>query len=113
MKPIKSLLFTILSIFIIISCSQFGDSLRLPGENPKDIVFYQLDNDYLAPESKEFIESNYPSNQVNISYVLVGKKLMDLKRILIMKKFIIWMKTVLLDWIENIHFLRIDIKKEE
>ena len=74
MKSIKSLLFTILSIFIIISCSQFGDSLRLPGENPKDIIFYELDNDYLAPESKEFIESNYPSNQVNLSYVLVGKK---------------------------------------
>ena len=73
MKYIKSLLFIILSIIVIISCSQFGDSLRLPGENPKDIVFYELDNDYLAPESKEFIELNYPSNQVNLSYVLVGK----------------------------------------
>ena len=62
-----------LLILISFSCSQFGDSFRLPGENPKDIVLYELDNDYLAPESKEFIENEYPNNNVSLSYVLVGK----------------------------------------
>ena len=57
MKFSYPLLIVTLIIFIPVSCSQFGDSFRLPGENPKDIVLYELDNDYLAPESKEFIES--------------------------------------------------------
>ena len=73
MKFSYPLLIITLIIFIPVSCSQFGDSFRLPGENPKDIVLYELDNDYLAPESKEFIESEYPSNNVSLSYVLVGK----------------------------------------
>ena len=73
MKFSYSLPITTLLLLISYSCSQFGDSFRLPGENPKDIVLYELDNDYLAPESKEFIETEYPSNNVSLSYVLVGK----------------------------------------
>ena len=67
MKFSYSLPITTLFLLISYSCSQFGDSFRLPGENPKDIVLYELDNDYLAPESK------YPSNNISLSYVLVGK----------------------------------------
>ena len=73
MKFSYSLLTFGLLTLISFSCSQFGDSFRLPGENPKDIVLYELDNDYLAPESKEFIENEYPNNNVSLSYVLVGK----------------------------------------
>ena len=73
MKFSYSLLTFGLLTLISFSCSQFGDSFRLPGENPKDIVLYELDNDYLAPESKEFIENEYPNNYVSLSYVLVGK----------------------------------------
>ena len=73
MKFSYSLLTFSLLTLISFSCSQFGDSFRLPGENPKDIVLYELDNDYLAPESKEFIENEYPNNNVSLSYVLVGK----------------------------------------
>ena len=36
--------------------------------------FINLFDDYLAPESKEFIETNFSSNNVNTSYVLIGKK---------------------------------------
>jgi len=67
----------ILSLFvlslIIISCSQFGESLRLPGEKNKDIIYFELDNDYLAPESREYVEANFNSNEVVKSYVLIGK----------------------------------------
>ena len=64
----------ILTVFILsISCSQLDDSFRLPGENSDDIVYYELNNDYLAPESREFIESNFPSVNVNSSYILIGK----------------------------------------
>ena len=62
----------ILTLFIL-SCSQLGDSLRLPGEDPKDIIYYELNNDYLAPESRDFIEQNFPSLNVNTSYILIGK----------------------------------------
>ena len=54
MKSIKFFLAILISFFIN-SCSQFGDSLFLPGEDPEDIVLYELDNEYLAPESKEYI----------------------------------------------------------
>ena len=64
----------ILTVFILsISCSQLDDSFRLPGEDSDDIVYYELNNDYLAPESREFIESNFPSVNVNSSYILIGK----------------------------------------
>jgi len=59
--------------FITFSCEQIGDSLRLPGEDPRDIIYYELNNDYLAPESKEYIESNFPSENVNSSFILIGK----------------------------------------
>ena len=46
MKSIKFFLAILISFFIN-SCSQFGDSLFLPGEDPEDIVLYELDNEYL------------------------------------------------------------------
>ena len=64
----------ILFSFLVYSCNQFGDSLFLPGEDPDDIVLFELDNDYLAPESKEYIISNHSSKELNSSYLLVGKK---------------------------------------
>ena len=70
---IQNILISFLSIIIILSCEQVGDSLRLPGEDPSDIIYYELNNDYLAPESKEFIESNFPSENVNSSFILIGK----------------------------------------
>ena len=73
MKSIKFFL-AILTSFFINSCSQFGDSLFLPGEDPEDIVLYELDNEYLAPESKEYISFTHSSKELNSSYVLVGKK---------------------------------------
>ncbi len=74
MNYIKSILLSIFTFLLVISCNQFGDDFKLPGENPKDIIYFELDNDYLAPESKEFIETNFSSNNVKTSYVLVGKK---------------------------------------
>ena len=74
MNYIKSISLSIFTLLFIISCNQFGDNFKLPGENPKDIIYFELDNDYLAPESKEFIETNFSSNNVNTSYVLIGKK---------------------------------------
>ncbi len=74
MNYIKSVLLSIFTLLLVISCNQFGDDFKLPGENPKDIIYFELDNDYLAPESKEFIETNFSSNSVNTSYVLIGKK---------------------------------------
>ena len=74
MNYIKSILLSIFTLLFVISCNQFGDDFKLPGENPKDIIYFELDNDYLAPESKEFIETNFSSNSVNTSYVLIGKK---------------------------------------
>ena len=73
MKFIKFFL-VILTSFFINSCSQFGDSLFLPGEDPEDIVLYELDNEYLAPESKEYISFAHSSKELNSSYILVGKK---------------------------------------
>ena len=73
MKSIKFFLAILISFFIN-SCSQFGDSLFLPGEDPEDIVLYELDNEYLAPESKEYISFAHSSKELNSSYVLVGKK---------------------------------------
>ena len=73
MKSIKFFL-AILTSFFINSCSQFGDSLFLPGEDPEDIVLYELDNEYLAPESKEYISFAHSSKELNSSYILVGKK---------------------------------------
>jgi len=58
---------------IIISCNQLEDSFNLPGEDNNDIVYYELKNDYLAPESREFIEGNFPSENINSSYILIGK----------------------------------------
>ena len=58
---------------IIISCNQLEDSFNLPGEDKNDIVYYELKNDYLAPESREFIEGNFPSESINSSYILIGK----------------------------------------
>ena len=72
MKIQNTSLFLLFLIFTI-SCEQLGDSLRLPGEDPKDIIYYELNNDYLAPESREFIEQNFPSQSVNTSYILIGK----------------------------------------
>ena len=60
-------------LLLVISCSQFGDSFRLPGEKSKDIIYFELDNDYLAPESREYIELNYSSNDVSNSFILIGK----------------------------------------
>ena len=73
MKFIKFFL-VILTSFFINSCSQFGDYLFLPGEDPEDIVLYELDNEYLAPESKEYISFAHSSKELNSSYILVGKK---------------------------------------
>ena len=73
MKFIKFFL-VILTSFFINSCSQFGDSLFLPGEDSEDIVLYELDNEYLAPESKEYISFAHSSKELNSSYILVGKK---------------------------------------
>ena len=58
---------------IIISCNQLEDTFNLPGEDSNDIVYYELKNDYLAPESREFIEGNFPSESINSSYILIGK----------------------------------------
>ena len=58
---------------IIISCNQLEDTFNLPGEDNNDIVYYELKNDYLAPESREFIEGNFPSESINSSYILIGK----------------------------------------
>ena len=74
MNYIKSILLSIFTLLLVISCDQLGDDFKLPGENPKDIIYFELDNNYLAPESKEFIETNFSSNNVNSSYVLIGKK---------------------------------------
>ena len=74
MNYIKSILLSIFTLLLVISCDQLGDDFKLPGENPKDIIYFELDNNYLAPESKEFIETNFSSNNVNFSYVLIGKK---------------------------------------
>ncbi len=73
MKSAK--LFTLLPIIILLitSCNEFLDSLKLPGENPEDIVLYELDNSYLAPESRSFIAQEYPSNEVENAYILIGK----------------------------------------
>ena len=69
----SNILSSFILILLVISCSQFGDSLRLPGEKSKDIIYFELDNDYLAPESREYIELNYSSNDVSNSYILIGK----------------------------------------
>ena len=71
---IQNILISFLLALLVFSCEQIGDSLRLPGEDPSDIVYYELNNDYLAPESKEYIESNFPSENVNTSFILIGKK---------------------------------------
>jgi len=73
MKFIKFFL-VILTSFFINSCGQFGDSIFLPSEDPEDIVLYELDNEYLAPESKEYISFAHSSKELNSSYILVGKK---------------------------------------
>ena len=69
----SNILSSFILILLVISCSQFGDSFRLPGEKSKDIIYFELDNDYLAPESREYIELNYSSNDVSNSYILIGK----------------------------------------
>jgi len=69
----SNILSSLILILLVISCSQFGDSFRLPGEKSKDIVYFELDNDYLAPESREYIELNYSSNDISNSYILIGK----------------------------------------
>jgi invasion protein IalB len=69
----SNILSSLILVLLVISCSQFGDSFRLPGEKPKDIIYFELDNDYLAPESREYIELNYSSNDVSNSYILIGK----------------------------------------
>ena len=71
---IQNILISFLLALLVFSCEQIGDSLRLPGEDPSDIVYQELNNDYLAPESKEYIESNFPSENVNTSFILIGKK---------------------------------------
>ena len=58
---------------IMISCNQLEDTFNLRGEDNNDIVYYELKNDYLAPESREFIEGNFPSESINSSYILIGK----------------------------------------
>ena len=70
---IQNIFISFLITLITFSCEQLGDSLRLPGEDPRDIIYYELNNDYLAPESKEYIESNFPSENVNSSFILIGK----------------------------------------
>ena len=70
---IQNISIFILFLIFTISCDQLGDSLRLPGEDPNDIIYYELNNDYLAPESREFIEQNFPALSVNSSYILIGK----------------------------------------
>jgi len=70
---IQNISIFLLFLIFTISCDQLGDSLRLPGEDPNDIIYYELNNDYLAPESREFIEQNFPSHSVNTSYILIGK----------------------------------------
>ena len=70
---IQNIFISFLITLITFSCEQIGDSLRLPGEDPRDVIYYELNNDYLAPESKEYIESNFPSENVNSSFILIGK----------------------------------------
>ena len=69
----SNILLSFILILLVISCSQFGDSFRLPGEKSKDIIYFELDNDYLAPESREYIELNHSSNYISNSYILIGK----------------------------------------
>lgn len=69
----NNILYSFILVLLVISCSQFGDSFQLPGEKSKDIIYFELDNDYLAPESREYIELNYLSNDVSNSYILIGK----------------------------------------
>ena len=69
----RNILLSFILILLVISCSQFGDSFRLPGEKSKDIIYFELDNDYLAPESREYIELNHSSNDISNSYILIGK----------------------------------------
>ena len=69
----SNILLSFILILLVISCSQFGDSFRLPGEKSKDIIYFELDNDYLAPESREYIELNHSSNDISNSYILIGK----------------------------------------
>ena len=68
-----NILSSFILVLLVISCSQFGDSFRLPGEKSKDIIYFELDNDYLAPESREYIELNHSSNDISNSYILIGK----------------------------------------
>ena len=70
---VSNILSSLILIVLVISCSQFGDSFRLPGEKSKDIIYFELDNDYLAPESREYIELNHSSNDISNSYILIGK----------------------------------------
>ena len=69
----SNILLSFILVLLVISCSQFGDSFRLPGEKSKDIIYFELDNDYLAPESREYIELNHSSNDISNSYILIGK----------------------------------------
>ena len=69
----SNILSSFILVLLVISCSQFGDSFRLPGEKSKDIIYFELDNDYLAPESREYIELNHSSNDISNSYILIGK----------------------------------------
>ena len=48
MNYIKSISLSIFTLLFIISCNQFGDDFKLPGENPKDIIYFELDNDYFC-----------------------------------------------------------------
>ena len=68
-------LFTFLFLlFVTFSCSEIDDLFVLEGEDPKDIVVFQLDNEYLASEAHDFIEFFYPTTTLDKSYIVVGIK---------------------------------------
>ena len=59
-------LFTFLFLlFVTFSCSEIDDLFVLEGEDPKDIVVFQLDNEYLASEAHDFIEFFYPTTTLD------------------------------------------------
>ncbi len=61
-------------LFVTFSCSEMEDLFVLEGEDPKDIVVFQLDNEYLASEAHDYIELFYPTTILDKSYIVVGLK---------------------------------------
>ena len=77
-------LFSVLfSLLFFVSCSEMEDLFVLEGEDPKDIEVFELDNEYLASESHEYIEFNYPEVGLDKSYIVVGKKSFGFEAVLL------------------------------